>query len=113
MELGIGLFKDKIADLVTDIANKNYQRIELERLNGRVDIVDLERVIREYHNTIEPLPDDAFDFAEIYTVEKENRMDVYIPLWTKEEGRSDLTLSVLCFLENNRVRIEINDLRVL
>jgi hypothetical protein len=39
-----------------------------------VDIVDLERVIREYNNTIEPLPDGAFDFAEIYTVEKENRM---------------------------------------
>jgi hypothetical protein len=40
-------------------------------------------------------------------------MDIYIPLWTKEEGRSDLTLSIICYLKDNKPIIEINDLEVL
>jgi hypothetical protein len=40
-------------------------------------------------------------------------MDIYIPLWTKEEGRSDLTLSIICYIKNGVPKIEINDVEVL
>ncbi|MDR2081293.1 MAG: hypothetical protein LBP54_05345 [Campylobacteraceae bacterium] len=85
----------------------------MDKSNGRVNIMDLERVVNEYNKTIMPLPDNAFELTEIYRIDKENRIDIYIPLWTKEEGRSDLTLSLKCFLENNKPKIEIDDLRVL
>ncbi|MGA3674331.1 DUF7668 domain-containing protein [Lysinibacillus agricola] len=43
----------------------------------------------------------------------EKRLDIYLPLWTKEEGRSDLTLSLSGQRNNNQLKIEFNDLRVL
>ena len=113
MELDIDLFKEKIKNLVMDLSNKNYKKIETEKINGRANIMDLEIILREYGKTIIPLPEEVFKIANIYNIEKENRIDIYIPLWTKEEGRSDLTLSIICFLENNNPIIEINDLEVL
>ncbi|MDR2926756.1 MAG: hypothetical protein LBV41_00915, partial [Cytophagaceae bacterium] len=108
------LFKEQIKNLVIDIANKNYTKIELEKINGRVNIIDLERVIDEYNRTIIPLPDSfEIDMNKVYHIKKENNLFVLIDLWTKEEGRSDLTLSLTCFLENNEPMIRIDDLEVL
>jgi hypothetical protein len=84
-----------------------------EKTNGRISITDLESIIKEYRNTIIPLLEEAFKIANTYNIEKENKMDIYIPLWTKEEGRSDLTLSIICHLKNDKPIIEINDLEVL
>jgi hypothetical protein len=113
MELNIDVFHEKIVNLVMDMANKNYRKIEAEKLNGRVSIADMERTINEYGKTLTPLPQEAFEIANIYNIGEENRLDIYIPLWTKEEGRSDLTLSLICYLKNDGPAIEINDLRVL
>ncbi|MDR1626298.1 MAG: hypothetical protein LBT33_07125 [Spirochaetia bacterium] len=113
MEINMNLFKEKIKNLVIDLSNKNYKKIEIEKANGRINIMDLENAIKEYGKTIIPLAEEAFEIAHIYKIEKENRMDIYMPLWTKEEGRSDLTLSILCYLKNNQPSIEINDLEVL
>jgi hypothetical protein len=49
MELKIDLFKEKIITLIVDIANKNYYKIELNKSNGRVNIMDLERIVNEYN----------------------------------------------------------------
>ncbi|MDR1325169.1 MAG: hypothetical protein LBK00_03940, partial [Treponema sp.] len=98
---------------VIDLSNKNYNKINDEKINGRINITDLENIVKEYGKTIIPLLEEAFSLANVYNIEKENRMDIYIPLWTKEEGRSDLTLSLICYLKDNNPIIEINDLEVL
>jgi hypothetical protein len=51
--------------------------------------------------------------AKTYHIADKNRLDIYLPLWTKEEGRSDLTLFLSCFVKNGTPFVEINDLRVL
>ena len=71
------------------------------------------RVLKEYGCSIAPLPDNALSLAETYNIASKNRLDVYFPLWTKEEGRSDLTLFLSCFVKNGKPYIEINDLQVL
>ncbi|WP_264847616.1 DUF7668 domain-containing protein [Capnocytophaga catalasegens] len=113
MKLQLKHFESIIKEIVYNISVNNYEAIKLNRQNGRVDIDDLRRVIKKYGSIIVPLPDEAFTKAEIYDVKDENRLDVYIPLWTKEEGRSDLTLSVSCYITNEMAKVEINDLRVL
>ncbi|MDR0713006.1 MAG: hypothetical protein LBF89_01905 [Bacteroidales bacterium] len=111
--MDISLFKGIIKSLVMDLSNKSYNKIKKEKINGRVNIIELENIIKEYGKTIIPLPEEAFNIANIYNIEREDRMNIYIPLWTKEEGRSDLTLSLICHLKNNKPTIEINDLEVL
>jgi hypothetical protein len=113
MKINIELFKNKINELVKDISNKNYKNIELKNEYGHTNMNELENRIKEYNKTIIPLPEEAFEIAEIYIIEKENRIDIYIPLWTKEEGRSDLTLSIGCYLIKNEPVIKIDDLEVL
>jgi len=113
MKLQLKYFEAIIKEIVYNISVNNYETIKVNRQNGRVDIDDLRRVITKYGCTIVPLLNESFTNAEIYDVEDENRLDVYIPLWTKEGGRSDLTLSLSCYIINETAKVEINDLRVL
>jgi len=106
-------FLPLIREIVFDLSCHNYEKIKQDRRNGRVDIRDLQRVIEEYGCTIVPLTDNIADFIEFYTIDNEDRLDMYIPLWTKEEKRSDLTLFVSGYKKSNELVVEINDLRVL
>ena len=113
MELQLKHFESLIKEIVCNISINDYDTINAKKQNGRVDTNDLKRVIIEYGCTVIPLPDEAFYKAEVYYIKDDNRLDVYIPLWTKEEGRSDLTLSLSCYDINGIPKVEINDLKVL
>ena len=113
MELQLKHFESIIKEIVYNISINDYDAIDAKKQNGRVDINDLKRVIIEYDCTVISLPDEAFSKAEVYYIKDDKRLDVYIPLWTKEEGRSDLTLSLSCYDINRIPKVEINDLRVL
>ena len=106
-------FLPLIREIVIDLSCGNYKKIQKNRRNGRVDIQDLQRVIEKYGCTIVPLPDNIADYIDDYTIDSENRLDMYIPLWTKEEERSDLTLFISGYRKSNELVIEINNLRVL
>ena len=107
----IQAFIPLIREIVTDISNENYNRLN-QNCGHRIFIDDLTRTIEEYGNNIIPLPERAFDFVEKYNI-SEKRIDVYLPLWTREEGKSDLTLFISCYNRESKLYIEINDLRVL
>ncbi len=113
LTMKIESFIAEIKNIVYLISLKKYKEIESKKYNGRVQVSDLERVINEYGCEIIPLPDSAIDLSESYFIESNNSLDVYLPLWTKEEGRSDLTLSVSCYIKDNKPFVEIDDLRVL
>ena len=113
MSINIQHFKSKIERIVLNISNNNFTEIEKNKENGKISIEDLKRVINDYGSSIIPLPSNAYDIAETYFIERENKIDVYMPIWTKEEGRSDLTLFVSCFEKNGTPFVEINDLHVL
>lgn len=104
-------FKPVITAIVHHISMDDYDTLAANGQNGRIGIDDLKRIVAEYGRTIIPLPDEAFAEAEVYTVG--DRLDIYIPLWTKEEGRSDLTLSLSCCMADGASRVEIDDLHVL
>lgn len=72
-------------------------------LANSVPIQDIRRVIEEYGCTIIPLPVKAFDLALSYQI-SDKQVDIYIPLWSEEEGQSDLTLSLSCFKNENKIK---------
>jgi hypothetical protein len=106
-------FEPLIREIVCSVSNRDYDIVKANYPNSRIDTDDLKRVVAEYGRIIVPLPEEAFSKAEIYKINDGNRLDVYISLWTKEEGRSDLALSLSCCMINGTPTIEINDLRVL
>ena len=78
-------YKERIQKFVSCLACKDYQTANNLILANSVPIQDIRRVIEEY--------------------------DLYIPRWSEEEGQSDLTLSLSCFKNENKIKI--NDLEVL
>ena len=70
--------------------------------------------LQGYGRTLIALPDEAFRLVEVYPVKGQNATwAVDVPLWTAEEGRSDLTLSLTVSDNQNGVRLEIDDLHTL
>lgn len=81
---------------------------------SRCTAEDLRRVVMEYPATFIEPPADAYvelNAVEV-TVANEPTWDVCIPLWTREEGRSDLTLTVWIIDVGGRLTVELLSLHV-
>ena len=101
---------EQIQNYVACLANKDYQATQELTLSDSVPVQDIQRRMEEYGNEIIPLPTNAFDLAQVYQV-TDKQIDIFLPLWSREEGRSDLTLCLSCIKEENKIKI--NDLEVL
>ena len=107
-------FMDPIRSLVQALVKGHFDQLEREGRSGRLSSHELETSLKAYGRTIIPLPDEAFGFIEIYPVKGQNSTwAVDVPLWTAEEGRSDLTLSLTVCESQDGMRLEIDDLHVL
>jgi len=83
---------------------------------SRLAASDLARVVRQYGRSLTPLPATAFQAVDVVPVSGSDpqRWSVVIPLWTREEGRSDLSLEII--VEDSpaqRYPVEVDDLHVL
>ena len=110
--LGLIPFTAIIAKLVGLISQGDYEAIAANGQAGRVGAEGIKRAVETYPYTVIPLPSEAFELAEVYRID-ETRLDIYLPLWTHEEGRSDLTLCLSYNTTSTDMRVEVNDLRVL
>jgi hypothetical protein len=83
---------------------------------SRLGPADLERVVRDYGRQLVTLSSAAFEALDLVPVShsQPQRWSVVVPLWSKEEGRSDLSLELT--LEDSSAAayaVEIEDLHVL
>ena len=82
---------------------------------SRLSASDIGTVVREYGATpCAPPPDfcDHLDAVEILS-EPGAAWSVWFPVWTVEEGRSDLTMQMTFHVREGRIVAELDDLRVL
>lgn len=105
----------EVRQIVDCLVRRDFRSLENDGRIGRVTVEDLARVLDAYGGTFVQIPDSEWSLAEAYDIEgKPNTWLVDVPLWTKEEGMSDLTLSL--WVEKSRnddVVGSINDLRAL
>jgi hypothetical protein len=106
--------KQAVTKLVDDLVQGKYKLAESDGRAGRLSAEELERAIRDYGRTLVTLPPDAWNIVDVYPIDAAHGVNALdIPLWTAEEGRSDLTLSIRAREDGTDVRIEIEDLHVL
>lgn len=88
--------QDAVKNVSDMLARQEYGQVEQLTRGRRVSAVDLERVVGEYGKTLVPLPAEALEDLDIYPVTDSNppTFHVDVDLWTREEGRSDLTLTL-------------------
>ena len=83
---------------------------------SRVSPKEVDTAIREYGHRIVPLPAGAYGLLDVVAVRASipPRWSVVVPLWTEQEGRSDLSLEItLEDVAGRDYAVEIEDLHVL
>jgi hypothetical protein len=103
-----------IQRLIDDIAAGRFRLLEADGRIGRLTGDELREAVATYGRTIVSLPDVGWGLVDEYSIDgKPDEVSLDIPLWTIEEGRSDLTLSVSCKRRGETVSVAIDDLHVL
>ena len=106
--------RDPIRSLVGELVQGHFAQLERDGRSGRLSASELQETLREYERTLITLPDEALNLAEVHAVAGQRTCwAVDVPLWTAEEGRSDLTLSLTISETRDGVQLEIDDLHVL
>lgn len=104
---------DPLRDIVHELVIGNYQRLEEDGRAGRLTSDQIRWVVERYGRKLIELPPEAFEIADSYKIEGQtDSWAIDLPLWTKEEGRSDLTLTLTASITPAGVRLEIDDLHV-
>ena len=91
---------------------------ELERLSNGVRLTarEIQTAVESYGRKIVPLPDEAYgdlDVVEVDGVEPK-QWSVNVPVFTVEEGMSDLTLELTVIDSySDSYKVEVDDLHVL
>lgn len=103
---------DLLIELVSDIVNKNFKKIEEESRNGCISISDLEKTLLNYGGVLtQPPQSDFVNVNIIQTIEPSEHFIEY-ELWFDNE-KSDLTISCDVTIKGENGKIVMQDLRVL
>ncbi len=102
--------------LVDLLVRQEYLTIERLSRGRRLTAAELESAVADYGRTVAPPGDGWWDHVEITPVEGtgDRSFHVAAPLWTREEGQSDLTLELrLTEIAPEAYDTEVEDLHVL
>lgn len=107
--------REPVAQVLGLLAREDYS--ELARLTNQVRLSaqDIARVVSDYGRTLVEPPEDAFKLLDAVQVRgaQPPRWSITMPVWTKEEGRSDLSVELTVTDHGNGFNIELDDLHVL
>ncbi|MFI6678213.1 hypothetical protein [Kribbella sp. NPDC050469] len=102
--------------IVVDLlVRQEYDVIEAMTRGHRLSAEDIQTAIERYGRTLIAPPEDGWNAVEIYRVESSSapRFSVDVPLWSREEGLSELTLSLtLLEFAPGLFETQVDDLRV-
>jgi len=105
--------KRLILDLIAELVAGRFDEIVADGRAAGHQPDGLREVVREYGRTLVEPPDAVWDVADVDR-EDETTVHVDVPMWTREEGRSDLSaIIVLTRLPTGEWAIELDDLHVL
>jgi len=101
--------------LVKMLAARDFAGLASWSKGARLNQNEMELAVREYGRTIIVPPGDAIPNLDVVKVTNADpeRWSVDIPLWSKEEGRSDLTLEVTMIESGQELmHVEIDGIHV-
>lgn len=109
------LLKAVVGKVVEDLVRGDYDLLIKKYPASRVSGAELRSAINDYGRRLAPPPPNAYENLDVLRVKNTSvpTWSVRAPLWTEEEGRSDLTLEMTVTLGPGSSSVVIDDLRVL
>lgn len=109
-------FRRALAAVVGRLAARDYQGLKRDGTDPH-PAADLSLWIRNYGSegaTIVPLPGEAWEEADAVPITgRPGEWSVVLPLWTQEEGRSDLSMEATVCESSEGVSVVIDSIHVL
>jgi hypothetical protein len=107
--------KEQVSQIVSLLVAGKYADLEQQTLGVRLTANEIAIAIVDYGRTLVLPPQDGFTLMNIVEVKnaQPKRWSIAMPLWTKEEGRSDLTVDMTIIERENGFSIELDDIHVL
>lgn len=105
--------KDAVNELVHSLVMREFDKLASDGRAGRLSATELKTAIDEYGRALVDLPSEVWDLVDEYRNDGAGAFALDVPLWTAEEGRSDLTLSLTVNDSGGNIGVEIDDLHVL
>lgn len=104
-----------VRTVVNSLVKGEYSATVNACFKSRLTADDIRQVIQEYGCTFVKPPSQAYRDLDVVAVQNtaQPTWSVCAPLWSKEEGRSDLTLEVTLTQVGERWEVELDDLHVL
>jgi hypothetical protein len=102
-------------ELVDRLVHEDYESVVQRCAKSRLTSDDLRTVIHDYGRKLVSPPNDAYRKLDIKRVRSATvpTWSVRAPLWTENEGLSDLTLELTIALGRGEPSVELDDLHAL
>ncbi len=105
-----------IRELIHELVEKNYKQLEVDGRSGKLMAKDIETIIMQYGRQLIDLPNNGFNVSGsgcVLIKGTNNQWNIDLPLWTLEEGQSDLYIFLHCRkTPSTKLVFEITDLYV-
>lgn len=104
-----------VHDILMNLAARQYDALELRHRSSRMSAEEMHDVIIDYGRVVIGPPHDWAKYLSIVEVVNFElaKFSVVTPLWTAEEGRSDLSLELWITFGRGEPVVEIDSIHVL
>ncbi len=106
--------KTIVKRVVGHLVAGEFDAIETITSGARLHSEEMSTAVSQYGRELTTPPDSAFDAIDIIQVRgaDDPTWSIRFELWTKEQGKSDLTLEVTVAESKSGFRIELDDIHV-
>ena|SRR5437762_13747981 len=104
-----------VKGIVGMLVRNDYERLASHTNGIRLNAAEIARAVADYGRTLVEPPADGYRLARVVAIKpaKFPAWSVTMPLWTKEEGRSDLSIQLTLIRTENDFLAELDDIHVL
>lgn len=107
--------RTRVAQVVKLLVEEKFSELEFLTNGVRLSAEEIKSAILSYKRKLVQPPEDAFDCMDLVEVQnsRPQQFSVRMPLWTVEEGRSDLSVELTLIAQTGDWKIELDDIHVL
>ncbi|MDB6035558.1 MAG: hypothetical protein JWM16_5896 [Verrucomicrobiales bacterium] len=107
--------KEPVSQIINLLVASRYADLVRQMHGIRLTANEIAKAIDDYGRTLVSPPPEGFQRMNIVEIQgsQPKRWSIAMPLWTKEEGLSDLTVEVTIIEHENSFATELDDIHVL
>src|SRR4030095_10906907 len=100
--------RDPVFKVIEHLVAGKFAELESLTSGQRLNAQEMGKAVSDYGRKLVLPPEDAFRLMDVVEVRnaRPSQWSVTMPLWTREEGRSDLAIEVTLIADHENFRIE-------